>query len=508
MSGIRSTAAEHRRGALRRRDLLGGGHPGPPRPDRRRRRCRARVPSGRRRRRPGRRPAPPTRAAPEVRRPRHWTGCRSRSRTCWPPRGWRPPAAPASSRVGCRRTTRRSSSAAARRRPADPRQDQHGRVRDGLVHRALGVRAHPQPLGPRPDPRRLRRRVGRGRRGVRGAARDRHRHRRLDPAARRGDRHRRGEADLRRGVALRARRAGQQPRPGGPGHPDRPRRRTAPRGGRRPRPARLHLASTRPLPDLVGAARQGASGDVSGLRVGVVQRADRRGLPGRRAAALRRGGRAARRRGRRGRRGVLPDVRARPRGLLPDPAGRGLLQPREVRRDAVRPEGAPRRRRGAECGGGDAGDPGPRLRRRGEAPDHPRHLRPVQRLLRRLLRQGAEGPHADQPGLRGRLRARRRAGLADRADHRVQAGREARRPGRDVPQRPRHHPRQPLRRARHLGAQRPRRRGRPAHRRAGAGTRDRRRPGLPRRRRPREAADRPVGRPADRPGAGAGWGSA
>ncbi len=34
------------------------------------------------------------------------------------------------------------------------------------------------------------------------------------------------------------------------------------------------------------------------------------------------------------------------------------------------------------------------LRRRGEAPHHARHLRPVGGLLRRLLRQGAEGPHA------------------------------------------------------------------------------------------------------------------
>ena len=46
-----------------------------------------------------------------------------------------------------------------------------------------------------------------------------------------------------------------------------------------------------------------------------------------------------------------------------------------------------------------------RLRRRGQAPHHARHLRPVGRLLRRLLRQGPEGPHADRPRLRGRLRA-------------------------------------------------------------------------------------------------------
>ena len=63
-----------------------------------------------------------------------------------------------------------------------------------------------------------------------------------------------------------------------------------------------------------------------------------------------------------------------------------------------------------------------------------------------------------------RLRAGRRAGLADRADHGVQAGGEARRPAGDVPQRHRHHPGQPRRHPGHLGARRPRRGGRPAGR--------------------------------------------
>ena len=60
----------------------------------------------------------------------------------------------------------------------------------------------------------------------------------------------------------------------------------------------------------------------------------------------------------------------------------------------------------AERRGGHARDPRRRLRRRGEAPDHPRHLRAVQRLLRRLLRPGAEGAHADQPRLRRRRSSR------------------------------------------------------------------------------------------------------
>ena len=92
---------------------------------------------------------------------------------------------------------------------------------------------------------------GRGRRGVRGAAGDRHRHRRLDPPAGRGHRHGRREADVRRGLALRAGRAGQLARPGRPGHPDRARRRAAPRGDRRARPARLH----RDRPAAAGAGR-------------------------------------------------------------------------------------------------------------------------------------------------------------------------------------------------------------------------------------------------------------
>ena len=47
-------------------------------------------------------------------------------------------------------------------------------------------------------------------------------------------------------------------------------------------------------------------------------------------------------------------------------------------------------------------DPRGRLRRRGQAPHHARHLRALGRLLRRLLRQGAEGAHADAPRLRAR----------------------------------------------------------------------------------------------------------
>ena len=93
------------RRARRRRDHLGRADPGPPGPDRRRRRGRARLPARRRRGRAGR--GPGRRRAPglRVRRPPRWTASRSRSRTCWPPRACPPRAARGSSRAGCRRTT-------------------------------------------------------------------------------------------------------------------------------------------------------------------------------------------------------------------------------------------------------------------------------------------------------------------------------------------------------------------------------------------------------------------
>ena len=167
----------------------------------------------------------------------------------------------------------------ARGRAADPGQDQHGRVRDGLIHRALGLRPHPQPVGPRPDPRRLRRRVGGGRGGVRGAARDRHRHGWLHPSAGCGDRHGRREADVRRGVALRAGLAGQLARPGRPRDADRARRGPAARGDRRPRPEGLDV-HRRPAarPRRCGAARGGGRPERRAHRRG--QGAGRQGVPG------------------------------------------------------------------------------------------------------------------------------------------------------------------------------------------------------------------------------------
>ena len=79
------------------------------------------------------------------------------------------------------RRDRRRAPVAGRRRHA--RQDEHGRVRDGLVERDQLVRAGPQPVGPEEGAGRLVGRLGSRRRGAPCARSDRHRHGRLDPPA-------------------------------------------------------------------------------------------------------------------------------------------------------------------------------------------------------------------------------------------------------------------------------------------------------------------------------------
>ena len=114
------------------------------------------------------------------------------------------------------------------------------------------------------------------------------------------------------------------------------------------------------------------------------------------------------------------------------------LEPGPLRQRPLRPAG--RRRRRGRARGGHVADPRAGLRPRGQAAHRPRHLRAVQRLLRRLLRAGAEGPHAHHARLHRGVRAGRRARLAGRAHGRLPARREARRPARDVPPGPRHDP--------------------------------------------------------------------
>ncbi len=70
-------------------------------------------------------------------------------------------------------------------RRAAARQDEHGRVRDGVIERELGVWPGSNPWDPRARARWLLGRLGRGRGRAAGPVGDRHRHRRLDPPARR-----------------------------------------------------------------------------------------------------------------------------------------------------------------------------------------------------------------------------------------------------------------------------------------------------------------------------------
>ena len=164
--------------------------------------------------------------------------------------------------------------------------------------------------------------------------------------------------------------------------------------------------------------------------------AERRGDRARGAGALPRDARPRRGAGRD--RGDLPPAArpARPGRLLPDRPRRGLLEPRALRRRALRPAGG---RRGRPAGDVHA-DAGGRLRGRGQAADHAGDLRALQRLLRRLLRARAEGAHQDRRGLRGGVGALRLRGHAHHAVRRLRAGIQDRRPALDVPQRLLHGP--------------------------------------------------------------------
>ncbi len=113
----------------------------------------------------------------------------------------------------------------------------------------------------------------------------------------------------------------------------------------------------------------------------------------------------------------------RPVRLLPDRPGGGLLQPGPLRRRPLRAAGGRRRRRGHEHRHPHRG-----VRRRGEAPDHARHLRALGRLLRRLLRPGPAGAHPGDRGLRPGLRAGRRAPRGDHPHHGLRHRRAGGRP--------------------------------------------------------------------------------
>ena len=215
----------------------------------------------------------------------------------------------------------------------------------------------------------------------------RHRHRRLDPPARRALRDRRPEADLRRDLALRDDRLRLLARPVRAADP---RRQPTPRCCSAS--CRAKTRSTRPRSGLDGGIELPESRGPRGPAVRRARGARRGGARPRRARRLRGDGgddRGARRRDRRGRPAAR---RARHLRLLRDRPGRGVLESRPLRRRPLRPARGRRRRPDRDV----RGDPRRGLRRRGQAADHARHLRALLGLLRRLLRPGAEGPHADR----------------------------------------------------------------------------------------------------------------
>jgi aspartyl-tRNA(Asn)/glutamyl-tRNA(Gln) amidotransferase subunit A len=145
--------------------------------------------------------------------------------------------------------------------------------------------------------------------------------------------------------------------------------------------------------DAAGAAAAGAAGDLTGVRIGVVREL---GGEGYQDGVLARFTDAV---------AILKDLGAEIVEVSCPHfeyalAAYYLIAPSEcssnlARFDAVR-YGLRRR---------DVADPRGRVRPRGEAPHHDRHLRVELGLLRRVLRPGAEGAHPHRPRLRSRLRA-------------------------------------------------------------------------------------------------------
>ncbi len=157
---------------------------------------------------------------------------------------------------GYRRPTPRRACATSRRRRAGARQDQPGRVRDGLSNENSGFGPVQNPWDRDARAGRLERRQRRRGGGRHGALGDRHRHRRLDPPARLAVRHRRPQAHLRRGQPLRHDRLRLVARPVRPAHPR--------RDGRRPDAARARGAATHATPPRSASRRRSSCRAPSG----------------------------------------------------------------------------------------------------------------------------------------------------------------------------------------------------------------------------------------------------
>ncbi len=293
-----------------------------------RRRPAGRSPGGRARR--ARRAAPADSASP------------SRSRTWCPWRAASAPPAHGSSRATARRSTPTSPTRLRRRRRGDPGQDQHGRVRDGLLHGALRLRADQQPVGPRPRSGWVLGRLGCIGGCPPGAGRHRDRHRRLGAPAGGHVRDRRHEAHLRSREPVRDRRVRLVAGPGRADRAERHRHGCAAARRRRSRRARLDLRA-RPgpgRPDRPAAIGRRGSGPPAWTALRPAEGVLRGGHgAGRRGPDPRGGGGA--RGGRCHRRGGQPSAHGlRSRDLLHRRAGRGIRQPGPLRRRPVRPQRA------------------------------------------------------------------------------------------------------------------------------------------------------------------------
>ena len=151
----------------------------------------------------------------------------------------------------------------------------------------------------------------------------------------------------------------------------------------------------------------------------------RRGHAGRDRGALAPGRGLAPRRRRRDRRHLTAAYPVRAAGVLRHRPGRGLVEPRPLRRGALRAAGDERCRRRHHRT--LRADPRRGVRGGGAAAGADRHLRALGRVLRRLLPPGAEGPHPDPAGFRGGLR-RGRPRDPDPRDARPRPSRSARWP--------------------------------------------------------------------------------